>query len=460
VSNEKNDIKNFSAEDIARYWEGNMSAQEMHALEAAAMDDPFLADALEGYNAVQPATIPADVEELRARLTARTHDKKTVPLRGSNAKWWRVAAVLIFLGGASLLAYKLLLQPDQDKLAKQEAPAPAEAANTAPVLPRDTITAGTAGNGQRIVLPDSTKRSPQSYSFTTNKPGVKQEGNASAAAKTTASSPVPDLSAYKADTLQAGAIAELKEKVSNDSVLVAANDANRLNKALQGRVSGVTTQQPSPAITRAPNAEGNQAYYYNNFSGRVVDQQNNAIPYASVRVNNNQVAATNNEGIFQIRSADTVLDLSVNSVGYQPRNFTLRGNQPTQDVALERSNSKMSEVVVVSGAYRKKSSAKEKEEEKPSNLNTASMTAQPVSGWDAFNDYLEANRRVDDANKGLKGEVIVTFEVNKSGQLSDFGIEKSLSKWHDAEATRLVKEGPAWKLLRGKKARARVIVGF
>lgn len=455
MSNEKNDIKNFSAEDIARYWEGKMSAQEMHALEAAAMDDPFLADALEGYNAVKPATIPADVEELRARLIERTHDKKTVPLRENNAKWWRVAAVLIFLGGASLLAYKLLLQEDQNKLAKQEAPAPGESANTAPALPRDTIT---AASGERIVPHDSSKDASESYGLTINKPGVNPQGNASAAAKT-ASSPVPDLSAYRADTLQAGAVADLKEKVSKDSVLVAANDANRLNKALQGRVPGVTTQQPSPATNRAPDAEGNQAFYYNNFSGRVVDQQNNAIPYASVRVNNNQLVSTNNEGIFQIRSADTVLDLSVTSMGYQPRNFTLRGNQPTQDVALERSNSKMSEVVV-SGAYRKKSSAKEKEEEKPSNLNTASMTAQPVSGWDAFNDYLEANRRVDDANRGLKGEVVVTFQVNKSGQLSDFGIEKSLSAWHDAEATRLVKEGPAWKLLRGKKARARVIVGF
>ena len=62
--------------------------------------------------------------------------------------------------------------------------------------------------------------------------------------------------------------------------------------------------------------------------------------------------------------------------------------------------------------------------------------------------------------KGLKGEVVVAFTVNKEGELSDFSIERSLSKWHDAEALRLVKEGPAWKLLRGKMARARVIVGF
>jgi hypothetical protein len=39
----------FTASDIERYYSGKMSPQERHALEKAALDDPFLADALEGY---------------------------------------------------------------------------------------------------------------------------------------------------------------------------------------------------------------------------------------------------------------------------------------------------------------------------------------------------------------------------------------------------------------------------
>lgn len=438
----------------------------MHALEAAAMDDPFLADALEGFNTVNPATIPADVQELRARLNERSGDKKVVPLARNN-KWWRVAAMLIFLGGASLLTYKLLQQNNENKLAKQETISPNANSNAAPVLPADTLTATAGSNAQRMTIHDSTTAHGNAKQFHANtqeqKLSANQQGAASAITKPKAPASVPDLSAYKkTDTFQDDAFAAIKEEASKDSVFVAGNDASK-NARLQGRVPGIATQNPQQANNRA-NADMSNQLYFNNFSGRVVDAQNNAIPYANVRVNNNnQVAATNNEGYFQIRSADTVIDLSVTSAGYQPRNLTLRGNQPTQEVALERydGKGKMSEVVVTSGAIRKKSGAyKDKEEEKPSNFNTSAMAAQPVTGWDEFNRYLEENRRVDDANKALKGEVVVTFRVNSAGLISDVAIEKSLSRWHDAEALRLLKEGPAWKPVKGKQARVRVIVGF
>ena len=39
----------YSAQDIQRYLKGQMSPEEMHAIETAALDDPFLADAIEGY---------------------------------------------------------------------------------------------------------------------------------------------------------------------------------------------------------------------------------------------------------------------------------------------------------------------------------------------------------------------------------------------------------------------------
>ena len=70
-----NDIKTYSADDIARYWEGKMSPQEMHALEAAAMEDPFLADALDGYASIKSTTAAAHIDELRERLLNRSHDR-------------------------------------------------------------------------------------------------------------------------------------------------------------------------------------------------------------------------------------------------------------------------------------------------------------------------------------------------------------------------------------------------
>jgi len=40
---------NYTYADIRRYYEGQMSPAERHALEAAALEDPFLADAVDGY---------------------------------------------------------------------------------------------------------------------------------------------------------------------------------------------------------------------------------------------------------------------------------------------------------------------------------------------------------------------------------------------------------------------------
>lgn len=451
MSKEYNDIKHYTAEDIARYWDGKMSAQEMHALEAAAMDDPFLADALEGYTAVKPATIPADIEELRTRLNEKSRDRKVVPLPRNN-KWWRVAAVLIFLGGASLLAYKLLWQENANKVAaNQEADA-----QQAPVLQTDTITAGVGSTEQRVTLYDSVAKVLKPQEYETAKEGVNQVGNASVSTKTTEPVSVPELSVYKKeDSAQNLEALARRSMETRDSVFIAANDANKNAERLQNRVPGIQSQNQTN--NRSASAEGNNQPYFNYFNGRVVDHQNNAIPFASVRLNNNQVTAANNEGIFQIKSADTVIDLSVSSVGYEPRNFTLRGNQPTQDVTLDRfSKGKMDEVVVVSGAARKKSAASKSSDKESKDESNA----EPVNGWDEYNKYLQTSRRLDDANRGLKGEVIVTFIVNSRGELSDFAIEQSLGRWHDAEALRLVKEGPAWKLLKGKKARARVIVGF
>jgi hypothetical protein len=101
LTTDNNNIKHYSAEDIARYWQGKMSAQEMHALESAAMDDPFLADALEGYSTVAPESIPGDVQELHRRLKERARDEKIVPLKKDN-KWWRIAYTVVCLRRAYL----------------------------------------------------------------------------------------------------------------------------------------------------------------------------------------------------------------------------------------------------------------------------------------------------------------------------------------------------------------------
>ena len=68
---------------IRKYLNGELDARAMHSLEARALDDPFLADALEGYEKAGRNQQPA-VAELSKRLQQRVQEKKVkrlIPFR-------------------------------------------------------------------------------------------------------------------------------------------------------------------------------------------------------------------------------------------------------------------------------------------------------------------------------------------------------------------------------------------
>ena len=84
--------------------------------------------------------------------------------------------------------------------------------------------------------------------------------------------------------------------------------------------------------------------------------------------------------------------------------------------------------------------------------------AAPDTGWDDYNDYLEKNKKVPDGADDIHGSVVVRFNIDNNGNMKNFAIEKSLNETLDAEAIRLVKEGPSWHLLKGKGKKSKVTV--
>ena len=54
MANPQQHIKHYTLVDIEKYIQGKMSPAERHALEKAALQDLFLADALEGYTHSSP----------------------------------------------------------------------------------------------------------------------------------------------------------------------------------------------------------------------------------------------------------------------------------------------------------------------------------------------------------------------------------------------------------------------
>lgn len=66
---------NYNFEDIQRYLQGKMSAGEMHEIERAALQDSFLADAIEGYSKISSETSRKHLNELNTELQKPSSSK-------------------------------------------------------------------------------------------------------------------------------------------------------------------------------------------------------------------------------------------------------------------------------------------------------------------------------------------------------------------------------------------------
>jgi len=70
----------YSAADLLRYATGRMTASEMHTLEKAALEDPFLAEAIEGYlEAKAHPQLQTSIDRLTP-ATTKKEERKPVPL--------------------------------------------------------------------------------------------------------------------------------------------------------------------------------------------------------------------------------------------------------------------------------------------------------------------------------------------------------------------------------------------
>lgn len=81
--------------NLMQYIQGSRKGKEAHRLEKEAMRDPFLSEALDGYQSVEGNHVES-LEEMRRRISRRTRSR-----RDSITKWSIAASLLICLGFGS-----------------------------------------------------------------------------------------------------------------------------------------------------------------------------------------------------------------------------------------------------------------------------------------------------------------------------------------------------------------------
>jgi hypothetical protein len=124
----------YTTEDIRRYLDGRMNAIEMHAMENAALEDPFLADAMEGLEIAPVSAIQADMHTLSKKLEQRVTPAKVVPMRRERP-WTAIAAAAVILMGLTMTLLYTNPNPLPPTIAKIEVPAREEAS---PIVQADS----------------------------------------------------------------------------------------------------------------------------------------------------------------------------------------------------------------------------------------------------------------------------------------------------------------------------------
>jgi TonB family protein len=176
-------------------------------------------------------------------------------------------------------------------------------------------------------------------------------------------------------------------------------------------------------------------------TGQVSDENGEPLPGVTIGVKGTTVGAvTNAAGGYTLSLPEGIKEATLT---YSFIGFTTTEKQVTAlaaplvlNIALKPDARALSEVVVVGYGTQAKSEV------------TGAVTyARPTTGFKAFKRYIQANIKYPEtagANK-IKGRVVVGFTVDPNGTLSDFRIIKSLSAACDAEALRLLQEGPRWE---------------
>ncbi|HZX59212.1 MAG TPA: carboxypeptidase-like regulatory domain-containing protein [Mucilaginibacter sp.] len=428
MSKSKNDIS-----QIKKYLQGGLDSHAMHELERRALDDPFLADALEGYEKAGTQQ-QKNLDELSGRLQSRV-DKKV----RSIMPWAQLsiaASVLIIIGiGVWLVARNKTEKPNlvAATVKNEKPPQPTISAPSTFATPVTTDTTSKPKAGASRSTPDNVAAKAPSLaelSAANKQPQVGAAGTKSDtanAASINLNAPVAKEKATLANAEQAQYKSTDKQAlneviVQDDSKKTVYGSSQSVKKAtpgnpetqLQGHVDGLDVQPAHKTLTGyVTSANGGQPLI-----GAVVKL-----------AGANFGAVTDANGKFVLHDVPEKKNLVVNYLGYNAKQVKVNASDSV-NVALEPASSALSEVVTSSPKAKKAQGG-----------SSPSAEAHPSAGWKAFTDYLNKNAVLPD---GETGKVQLSFMVDGKGSLSGFTIIKSLNATADQKAIDLITNGPGW----------------
>ena len=380
--------------NLKEYIQGYRKGKEANRIERDALKDPFLYEALEGFD-----TVPEDhakrIEDLQKLITKASNPARRLWLR------WSVAATILLL--ISFGGYLFFTNTEKD---------------TKPLVSQNTENSTPTSQSKEMEdTQHTTQTTIETQQSEQSTPIIIAQNSSEKRVQSAAIEVQKQMNSQEVE--QEVTLVEklvVVDKTPADALGVADMDAKQMNDRLVAvtAIRGVVTDQYGmPLIGATIMQEGETKGVISGVDGR-----------------------------FEMK-IDSVKSLSVNYVG-----FVTQEIQPTQFSSsmkislIEDQSASLSEVVVTAYGTSKKSTITEVR------VKEYVSKSEPIIGKKAYEQYLKDNmvHPIDERGKQISGKVKLSFYIDAQGRPIDITIEKSLSTDADAEAIRLIKEGADWAL--------------
>lgn len=452
MSNNNHSI--YTAEDIAKYLSGKLTPAQMHAMEKDALDDPFLAEAMEGYDAMRGQDWQVQLTAAKLQLQEKENAAKVVPLYygSSKNKWWKAVAAILVIGGLAALTYQLI-----NKKAVNDPEV--DIAKLDPVAGPDTVITTLKNDTPVVVVTKevTTVAPPAVTKYYAKKPAV----------NTRQATPTPLTGTVNQDTkdrtddiakkqiVKPGEVKEpivaYKPAIQEAAPSTVTPPVVSLEEHLKNRMQTTATDSIAKInVITAPQ-------YSKAFAALVVGPDNTPLPFANITLKSENFGTyADVKGNFRLVSTDSLVVVEVRSVGYLPKIYTLNSSVNQNKIMLTEDISAFGKTVI-------KDNNTGKASRRATLLKDSIVNIEPADGWENYNTYVSNNIEIpeDLLKKDLHGEMEISFSIQPNGVISNIKVDKNgCDNCDEAAARKLIEQGPQWKLKKGKTGKARIKVRF
>ncbi|HQW84597.1 MAG TPA: TonB family protein [Ferruginibacter sp.] len=444
------DKNNYTLQDIEKYHAGKLLPKQMHEMEKAALDDPFLADAMEGYEMFKNEDLNKQLVTLYQQVAEKGKGAKVIPLHKSNKNWWKAIAAILIIGAGLTTTYLLTKKN-----------------NTSGI--KETQIASV-----KTVIPDTSKQIETQASVTVSVNPNASNNKEDLAKQVTTKTKPSELSSQDAVNKQTEtAITEptanpVKSEEGNKTASTPVSESVGVNRDQTQEIVKTSKKQVSKAVIddesirnkiETASTAKKESILNNFFTAQIISADNTALPFTNISVKKDNFGTyADAKGMLRLISTDSVLQVELKSVGYLPKTVTIYNNQPQTKIVLQEDASEEKNSMVV----RSSNAASPQPSRRAILLSDSTVNIEPADGWDKYNTYVANNLDIPEEmiKRDIHGEVELSFDVKKNGTISNIKVSKSLGAQYDEAAKRLLMEGPQWKVKKGKKSSVSVKVKF